>query len=350
MKLKSAFFVLAFAAVAVGCGGGEDTTSSPYLLASGKSNKVSTGGYWFTYADTIGTPSNATAKALTSTADWPSTVLPVSSQTVSLVTKDPTTLSTALPAPPAAANVGSKAICFDYHVPIAPTWTLGGLADFPYKNTAGDMAAPVVGVGFNFKDKNVPFDLTAKTISGTTGVAGIKFWAAASDTTKPFAVKFPDTAHTAPESADQFTTTCTCSGNRNSNYAADEAGTNIFCEPVGAVEKSYKTGENNANLKTCYGPWRYNIQPSDTEWHQYVVKTADLVGGDIIAADNTTAPPSLWVDRTVAFKPKEALQVLFEMYQPKPDITGDVAGNGSFCVADVEFVMEGDTSTSGLQQ
>jgi hypothetical protein len=240
----------------------------------------------------------------------------------------------------------------NYSIPAAPAYTLTMRTDFPYFNASGDIASPTVGLGFSFQNHNKPIDLTTHAVNGITGVIGLKFWAAVSDTTHPFQINVPD-IHTdvadlseSPASNnDQWgPTTCTCSENRDSNWKGTPTGANVWCIPTAGVTTSTAVDSAGNALHSCYAFWRYNIQAADTGWHQYAVPFSALVHADITAADNVTAPANPWADNTAPLDLKNALKVQFEPYDPQ---NGEPAGAGEICVNNVDFMMTGDTTPAG---
>jgi hypothetical protein len=295
----------------------------PWLEGPVRGNGNVTGGYWWTYQDNIAvpTPAQQTAAGIGAN-DYPTTVSPVSSMTTPFIESDPTTHG--LPAGPTA-----KAACIHTHIPEAPL-NSALPAEWPYKDSSGDEASPMAGVGFSWNNKNRPFDLSAYIVNGVTGVVGLAFWAAASDTTHPFSVMFPD-VHTdvgVIALGDMFSTSCTCTST---------AG---FCTPASSNTITGAVTVSTTTLKSCFAFWRYNFAPVDTNWHQYVVLFKDLAPGDESSAPPTPATFP-WADDSVAFDTHNALKVQFDMWRPP---SGSIPVESDFCVTNVDFVVTGDTT------
>ncbi|MBN1608167.1 MAG: hypothetical protein JW940_16155 [Polyangiaceae bacterium] len=175
MKRTATFCALVTAALLVGACSTEPPESDTSILSHCNDNKVSTGGYWWTYRD----------QAQGTGAD----ITPLTTLTFSFPMED--------------CDLKGKCAHVKGHVP----------GPFPETSTVTDLCGerlyPAAGLGFGFRANNPPYTLPADAI-------GISFFAKATpnapDTTYPVRVAMPQTTTDYPqqEFSDQFAKTCQC--------------------------------------------------------------------------------------------------------------------------------------------
>jgi hypothetical protein len=175
MKRTATFCALATAALLMGACSTTPAESDTSILSHCNDNKVSTGGYWWTYEDE--------AKGAGAV------ITPLTDLQTSFKMEE--------------CDLKGKCAHVMGHVP-------GPFpADDPAKDLCGEQLYPAAGLGFGFRPNNVPYTLP-------TGATGISFFAKATpnapDTTYPVRMAMPQTTTDFPQAefSDAFAKTCLC--------------------------------------------------------------------------------------------------------------------------------------------